>query len=519
MHDRAVDPAEAGRAPTYRPGPRRGLPRRPARAIPRRGARAAARGRAGGGRPLLSASAPAGTYRPDPRRAAAPGRARTTSRCSTGSRTCSPTARGPRTARAGTSPSSRPASPSTGDASSSSSPTSACPTSRRGRRTSSPARSRSSRSTSVRSASCATASRSSWTPAPPRSPAAIATARPTSRRCSPRPARGVSLPVLAEVVRSGFVESVHRGSRGRPRRRRLGRPCGWAHPDERDPAPLGQQAVAGQWDARSRARPLRRAARAVRGLALGRGPAHRGRPGHPRRRRTATSTTCSARRTSPTARRRGWRGRARADGPERVAMNCSGKHAAMLATAVVRGWPTQTYLDPEHPLQQELLRDIEERAGEPVAWTAVDGCGAPLFGLTLTGLARAVRSLVVADAGDVGRAVADAMRAFPEYVGGTGRDVTVADGRGPRAARQGRRRGGLRRGDRGRSLRRPQGRGRRRPGLCAGPRGRVARPGAGRPRCSTSWPRRPCSAVGVRSASCASRRDSSSGSARPAPKA
>ena len=34
-----------------------------------------------------------------------------------------------------------------------------------------------------------------------------------------------------------------------------------------------------------------------------------------------------------------------------VLMNCSGKHAAMLATCVVRGWDTATYLDPQHPLQ------------------------------------------------------------------------------------------------------------------------------------------------------------------------
>jgi L-asparaginase II len=112
-------------------------------------------------------------------------------------------------------------------------------------------------------------------------------------------------------------------------------------------------------------------------------------------------------------------------GPERVAMNCSGKHAAMLATCVTRGWPVATYLDPEHPLQEVLRSFVEERAGARVATVAVDGCGAPLFGLSLTALARAVRSLVVADPGDPGRAVADAMRAHPDYVGGTGREVTA----------------------------------------------------------------------------------------------
>jgi L-asparaginase II len=56
-------------------------------------------------------------------------------------------------------------------------------------------------------------------------------------------------------------------------------------------------------------------------------------------------------------------------------------------------------------------------AGEEPAPVAVDGCGAPLFGLTLTGLARAARSLVLSAES---RPVADAMRAHPEYVGGTG---------------------------------------------------------------------------------------------------
>jgi L-asparaginase II len=106
-------------------------------------------------------------------------------------------------------------------------------------------------------------------------------------------------------------------------------------------------------------------------------------------------------------------------------MNCSGKHAAMLAVCVARGWPTGTYLDPEHPLQRLLREGIEQRAGEAVAAVAVDGCGAPLFGLSLTGLARALGSLVVASPGDPGRDVADAMRTYPEYVGGAGRDVTA----------------------------------------------------------------------------------------------
>ncbi|HEY6491919.1 MAG TPA: asparaginase, partial [Trebonia sp.] len=110
-------------------------------------------------------------------------------------------------------------------------------------------------------------------------------------------------------------------------------------------------------------------------------------------------------------------------GPEsRVRFNCSGKHAAMLATCIANEWPTETYLSPEHPLQLHIRRTIEELAREPVAAVGVDGCGAPLFALTLGGVARAFRALVLAEPGSPERTVADAMRKFPEWTSGTTRD-------------------------------------------------------------------------------------------------
>ena len=108
--------------------------------------------------------------------------------------------------------------------------------------------------------------------------------------------------------------------------------------------------------------------------------------------------------------------------PARIRMNCSGKHAAMLATCVCNGWPTGTYTDPGHPLQVHIRGVIEELTGETVTATGVDGCGAPLFALTLTGLARAFRVLVLAPAASQERKVADAMRAHPEWTSGTARD-------------------------------------------------------------------------------------------------
>lgn len=110
--------------------------------------------------------------------------------------------------------------------------------------------------------------------------------------------------------------------------------------------------------------------------------------------------------------------------PTPLYMNCSGKHAAMLATCRANGWLTDSYRDPEHPLQQAIRDTIGDLADEPVAAVGVDGCGAPVFGFSLVGVARAFGRLAAAAPGTLERKVADAMRTHPEYVGGTGRDVT-----------------------------------------------------------------------------------------------
>jgi L-asparaginase II len=110
--------------------------------------------------------------------------------------------------------------------------------------------------------------------------------------------------------------------------------------------------------------------------------------------------------------------------PERLAMNCSGKHAAMLSACVAAGWPTAGYLERDHPLQQAIEARLAAAAGEPVAAVVVDGCGAPQHALSPTGLARGVLGLVRAGNGTPERTVADAMRAHPWFVAGTGREDT-----------------------------------------------------------------------------------------------
>jgi L-asparaginase II len=107
-------------------------------------------------------------------------------------------------------------------------------------------------------------------------------------------------------------------------------------------------------------------------------------------------------------------------GPVPILMNCSGKHAGMLATCVANDWSLGDYLDPKHPLQVALAAAVADLTGEPVAATGVDGCGAPVFAFSLTALARASLRLVAAAPGTPERLVADEMRSHPELVAGTG---------------------------------------------------------------------------------------------------
>ncbi len=246
---------------------------------------------------------------------------------------------------------------------------------------------------------------------------------------SPRGGRGTGssdwpeAPVLVEVWRSGFLESVHRGalvvlsadatvassagdvdrpvlprSSNKPVQATTYLDAGWT------PASVAELAIAaGSHSGEDAHRELAAGVLAAAGL----GPEALGCPvALPQHEQT----------------RAGWLSAGRA--PERLAMNCSGKHAAMLAACVAAGWPTEGYLRREHPLQRAIEERLGEAAGEPVPAVVVDGCGAPQHALSLTGLARGVLSLVQAAEGTPGRRVADAMRAEPWFVAGTGREDT-----------------------------------------------------------------------------------------------
>ena len=104
---------------------------------------------------------------------------------------------------------------------------------------------------------------------------------------------------------------------------------------------------------------------------------------------------------------------------ERIYMNCSGKHSMMVAACASLGWDVDQYRGYDEPLQSAIRDTIEDLTGETIAATGIDGCGAPVYAFSLTGLARAFHTLAHADHGTNERDIADAMREHPDLVGGT----------------------------------------------------------------------------------------------------
>ncbi len=229
-------------------------------------------------------------------------------------------------------------------------------------------------------------------------------------------------PIVAHVVRGGFVESVHRGT------------VVVTAPDGSVEWALGDPT--GAVFARSANKPIQSSAMVRAGLDLPDAElalacaSHSGEPFH---REAAARILEGAGLTEADLQNTpdypidddeqdAWirAGRAKAA----IAQNCSGKHAAMLATCVVNGWDTAAYRHPEHPLQRAITDTIVELTGEPVVAVTVDGCGAPLHAYALAGLARAFGRIATAPAGTAEARVTAAIRGEPLYLGGTRRDVT-----------------------------------------------------------------------------------------------
>jgi L-asparaginase II len=113
--------------------------------------------------------------------------------------------------------------------------------------------------------------------------------------------------------------------------------------------------------------------------------------------------------------------RAGATSPRRVWHNCSGKHAGFLRACAAQGWPLDSYLSPEHPLQVRVIEMVSELGKLSVQPVGVDGCGAPVLRTT----ARAMALLFARLAADESLApVFAAMHRYPSLVGANGEGDT-----------------------------------------------------------------------------------------------
>jgi len=119
--------------------------------------------------------------------------------------------------------------------------------------------------------------------------------------------------------------------------------------------------------------------------------------------------------------------REKGEQPNVLQNNCSGKHAGMLALALHLGAPTETYDEPTNPVQLAIGKTIAAFSGIPIDDVAVgtDGCGVPVFGITVKAMALMYARLVSppAEFDEQTRSacarIAAAMTAYPELIGGS----------------------------------------------------------------------------------------------------
>ncbi len=118
--------------------------------------------------------------------------------------------------------------------------------------------------------------------------------------------------------------------------------------------------------------------------------------------------------------------------------NCSGKHAGFVAYCVQHGLSLDDYIDPDHPLQRAIQRDVARAAGVDEADLKIgtDGCSAPNYAMPLASLARSYARLATgardAEFGSSFEQLSHAMTTHPDLVSGTGRsdEAFMRAGRG-----------------------------------------------------------------------------------------
>lgn len=120
------------------------------------------------------------------------------------------------------------------------------------------------------------------------------------------------------------------------------------------------------------------------------------------------------------------------EAPSAIHNNCSGKHSGFLTTARHLGEPTRGYIGPDHPVQKRVRGMLEEMSGLDLSRApgGTDGCGIPVIGISLRGMARAMARLadpkgLPAERAAASKRILDAMAAAPLMVSGTGTFNTV----------------------------------------------------------------------------------------------
>lgn len=128
------------------------------------------------------------------------------------------------------------------------------------------------------------------------------------------------------------------------------------------------------------------------------------------------------------------------ENPTQLHNNCSGKHAAMLAFAKFIGADLETYEHIENPVQQKILETISLFTDVPKdeIKTAIDGCCAPNFAVSLEAMARSFIKLIIPPANfdenlkNACQKIVEANLKFPELIGGSERLDTLLLNKGNR---------------------------------------------------------------------------------------
>ena len=112
--------------------------------------------------------------------------------------------------------------------------------------------------------------------------------------------------------------------------------------------------------------------------------------------------------------------------------NCSGKHTGFLTAAVHWNHQTSGYIKISHPVQQNMIQTLQELTEEALEHRpiGIDGCGIPVVGVSLKGIALACARMASRKFNSSLRRnatekIINAMTQYPHLIAGSGRFCTA----------------------------------------------------------------------------------------------